>query len=681
MAELPRYKQQTIRTEVGGREAIRAGSQMISTLADRISSFKGPILQEYAQETEVQAKNEANKAFSEKGLQAEINNEMTVYGRTYTNALTNMHKKKLAIDTGIEFQNLYNKHKNNPLAFNQASDAVYKETLKLLPEHLRAEYAIDFESNKAHYAGQVSQNRIKLDKERDFALTNDLLTQSTEKASRASREGNQSLALYEIDKGIRGLDSALENGTITAEQHRKGIQNIKFQSSTAMFKGINDKHIESGNLTESQDYIDEFRRKDVQGFTDGQREALADDMQSDLNKQIRQEKAMSDANKKEATMLVKDAIKILKTGKKPDDMEAVEQSAIAVSPELQHELQVHNTANNYIRKVDYLSLPEQMAVVNAMESKPTASRVEIEALSQAKKNLTEKMAMAEKDPYSLGAQDGLYEQAGVLLPSQGVQALAQILPIRAKQSSMAQSAYGTQQKLFTDAEAQQYSSWLENPATSIEDKLDLISAIETSVPNDSNSVYSQFMKKGASVFSFAGSMVKKGDRQKAEMMLRGQIILREQPGVVPTDDMNWKLNGTIGNAMRYQGAGSRKALSEATTAYYASLAEQEGKLSKEQAPLSLVKQAVNDVSGGIGMKNEQNYFLPPEATENDVEDWIDGLSEKDFQNVSGVTPKDAVDIINRGQLISVGEGMYQVIFQGKRLMSQDGKPLVMEYTK
>ncbi len=100
------------------------------------------------------------------------------------------------------------------------------------------------------------------------------------------------------------------------------------------------------------------------------------------------------------------------------------------------------------------------------------------------------------------------------------------------------------------------------------------------------------------------------------------------------------------------------------------------------APLGLVKQAVNDVTGGVGMKNEQNYFLPPGVTDSDdVDDWIENLTSEDFPNVSGVTADEAVDIVNRGQIISVGEGKYQVIYQGRRLTSTDGTALVLEYTK
>ena len=681
MAELPRYRGGSVKPQAGGTELLKEQSRMFSSLSDRIDSFASQAVKQYAQDTAVQAKKDAEQAFTQKGMKAKINEDMTVYGQTYSNALINMHKKRLAIDTGVSVQKAFQENEDNPLGYEEATKEIYNKTAELLPEQLRADYAIDFEANKAHYIGQVHNNRIKLDKEKDIALTNELYIQSTDSATRASRDGNHELALYEMNKGILALNSALDNKTITAERHRKGVEDIKFNTSTSMFKGVNDRHIEDNDVQGSQDFIDSFRTSAPEGFNDAQRERLADEMQGDLNQKIKQDNAVAGAAKAEATIAVGDAKKIFDSGKKPDNYDQVKLAAGIVTPKLKHEFEVSEQAYSIVQKVNYLTLPEQMAVVNEAESKPDASRVEIEALAQAKKNLSKKMAMAEKDPYSLGVQDGLYEQSGVLIPSQGLEAIHQILPSRAAQSKIAASAYGTTPKLFTDAEAQRYSAWLDSPDTSISDKLDFIDALEISIPSESGLVYNQLLKKGSSVFAFAGSMVRKGDRQKAEMMLRGQIIQREQPGVVPVKDMQWKLNGVIGNALRYQGGGSRKALSEASTAYYAALAEQEGELSAEEAPLSLVKQAVNDVTGGVGEMNDQNYFLPPQATEDDVEDWVDNLTTKDFEDIGGITPEDAVDLMQRGQLISVGEGKYQVIFQGKRLTSQDGTPFVMEYTK
>ena len=141
---LPRYKPQRVKPDLGGTAGQQAQVQAFDSLSDRINTFQSMKISEYAQETEVKAKQDAETAFATRGLQAQVNKDMTVYGQTYTNALSNMHKKQLAIDTGVAIENSYNKNKNNPIAFQTESEAIYAETSEMLPDHLKADYAIDF---------------------------------------------------------------------------------------------------------------------------------------------------------------------------------------------------------------------------------------------------------------------------------------------------------------------------------------------------------------------------------------------------------------------------------------------------------------------------------------------------------------------------------------------------------
>ena len=678
MAELPRYRSKQIAPQGGGGVAQRATSQMFGTLADRIEGFRGAAVQELAQATEVEAKQDAQEAFSQRGMQAEVNNDMTVYGQAYSNALTNMHKKRLAIDTGENFKDIYENNKSNPVAFQKATDEAYKSTVELLPENLRAEYAIDFEANKAHYSGQVNSNRIKLDKEKDLALTNELFTQSTENASRASRDGNHDLALYEINKGTKALDSALENRTISAEQHRKGIADIKHTSSKALFKGVNDKHVSGGDLQGSQDFIESFRTSDVPGYTDEQRESLADEMQTDLNRQIKQDTVTNKAAKAQGTVVVKDAIKVYKAGKKPDNIEEAYEAATLVSPAQVHELRVAEQAYNIIQKVGDKTLPEQRGIINAIEAEPDASRVDIEALNQAKKDLSDKMALAEKDPYSLGAQEGLYEQTAPITPFEGIENLA----IRSQQADMTEAAYGTAPKLFTDAEAQQFTSWLENPETSISEKLDFISQVEEFAPDKSTAVYDQFMKKGSSVFAYAGSMVSEGKRDVAYGILHGQQTMRAVGQQDYLREYRITLSSKIGNAMFYNTDNQAKeSLIDSALAYSVYLAEQKGDMTNLKGVSE--RKGISDLTNGIHKRNGQDLFLPQNATDDDFDEWIDErVSVDDFKDVAGITPEQAMSLLSgsKSRVVSSNPGKYTIYDRmGKILKNKDGSLLELEY--
>lgn len=680
---LPRYNPSEVRA-VTGASAIpaQAEAQTWQTLSNKLDQWSGTLFQQGVTQREKEAKKDAESAFMNEGTNAKITEDYTIYGQSYNTSLRALQAKQISIDTNNSLQKYFESSPDNAQSFINQAEAYYKGALKEMPEDLKAEYAIDFEAKKSSYLAKVRANEKIKNDDIKLSVGNDFYKQQYNLATQASRDGSYKLAITEAQKAEENLTDLRDSGLITYVQYEKQVDVLYKSVADAKYQGENDRLIEDNNLEGSQKYIDKFRKTTNKLYSDEEREKLADEMQAALNAKIRQNKLNNDANKAEADILVTDAIKIYNSGKKPNNIEDIIMSSTLVTPKKRHDLKVAEKAYSIIRKVDYLTLPEQQAYINAMEAKPNANIEEVDALAQAKKNISEKLRMAEKDPYSLGVQDGIYEQAGVLIPSQGLGALVQNLPTRVKQSLIEESAYGTPRKLFTDAEVQQYSAWLNSPTTSINEKLDFIETLENTIPGNSSIVYKQLNEKGASIFSFAGSMIKKGDRQKAEMMLRGQVILREQPGVVPFDDMQWKLNGSIGNALRYQGEGVRKSLSEATTAYYAALAEQEGKLSKENAPLDLVKRAVKDTTGGVAQRNDQSYFLPPGVESgNDVDDWIETLTKDDFKDVIGVTPEQAVEVVNNGQLISVGEGKYNIIYQGRVLKSSNGKPFILEYKK
>ena len=684
MGQLIGYKGQQVQApQVQGvsTPGTQIAQQQFGSLADRLDGFAKSKFQDFERETVAQAEKDAyNDSINGEEFYSE--SVTTAYGRAYNNVASATFASNADLMINKRSDELLLEYENDPVSYDNNMKEFVSGLSKEAPTpELQSVISISGTKLKNNTFGKLSileNNRIKAGQVETFNQEWDL---NVSQIIELRAIGNTADSDLLIGKNKEHLNAMVESGLIAPADAQKRIKETQFNTTNGVAQRDMESLLAEPTLENAEKYL-QAELSQERGDMDVEENAKHQASLTRLyNTEYKSREATNGAMKKEASIAVSDAIKIYKSGKEPENYKEVIDSASLVPPKQQHELVVAESAYKIQQKIDYMTLPEQMAIVNAMEAEPGASRIDVDSLAMAKKNLSEKMTLAEKDPYSLGVQDGLYEQAGVLLPSQGSEALSQFLPIRASQSKIAQSAYGTAPKLFTDAEVQQYSAWLDNPNTSISEKIDFIETIESSVPNESELAYRQLQEKGASVFAFAGSMVKKGDRQKAEMMLKGQIILKEQPGVVPFQDMQWKLNGTIGNALRYQGAGSRQALSEASTAYYAALAEQEGKLSKESAPLALVKQAVQDVTGGVGMKNDQNYFLPPQATEDDVEDWLDELTVKDFEDVSGITPDDALDLMQRGQLISVGEGKYQVIFQGKRLMSTDGIPLIMEYTK
>jgi hypothetical protein len=110
-------------------------------------------------------------------------------------------------------------------------------------------------------------------------------------------------------------------------------------------------------------------------------------------------------------------------------------------------------------------------------------------------------------------------------------------------------------------------------------------------------------------------------------------------------------------------------------ALYAAYADETGKTDKNY---NGAKKVVDDLTGGIGKQNGQNYFLPKGKTEDDVEDYIDELDRTSLPELFGMTQANGISIIKKGQLISSGQNKYRVRYQGKYLKTIDNKFYEME---
>jgi hypothetical protein len=683
MAELPRYKAPRPTPQTGGGIAQRAKAQMFGTLADRIDVFAGIAIDRYAKETEVQAKQDAEQAFAQRGMQAKVNEEMTVYGQTYTNALNNMHKKQLAIDTGVKFEETYNKFKNNPVAFKEATDEMYNKTSELLPDRLKAEYAIDFEANKAHFAGQVNNNRIKLDKEKDLALTNELFLLSTQNASKASREGNFDLALYEMDKGEKALKSSLEAGTITAEQHRKGVADIKFASSTAMFKGINDKHIQDGDLQGSNDYIESFRTSDVEGYTDEQREKLADEMQRDLNAEVKSNKADKVDYKERANLVIKKVNEIRAIGKEPPAALVKEAEALKPYASLskQDEYEVQDEAYEFMKKFDDKTIAEKEAIYAELESVDIIDSAAVKVRDAIKKNIAFTKSMAKKDPQTLSVMRGDSKPLVPMGVADGFPGILRELGNRAKNQTKNKIEYGKNAtQLFTDGEASEWSAYLESADTPISEKIDFIEMIVTTAPTKVDAVMQQLRKKGASVFTYTASLTVEGKEDIAVGVLRGQELLRTIGNQDYIKEFRKTILSKVGNAFVKGNADDMKSLVDSSLAYSVFLAEQRGDITDLKGKQE--RSVLSDITNGLHSINRQDFFLPDNTTKDEFEEWRDEtLSPEDFKNVAGMTPDQALLFIrgNRVRITSVGNNRYAFYdTMGNVLQDSNKNPIILE---
>ncbi|WP_244434347.1 hypothetical protein [Agrobacterium tumefaciens] len=184
----------------------------------------------------------------------------------------------------------------------------------------------------------------------------------------------------------------------------------------------------------------------------------------------------------------------------------------------------------------------------------------------------------------------------------------------------------------------------------------------------------------------AGALV--GDNPAvAEGILRGQMLLKENPNLAPkkTDDNSLAIDEKL--PIQAFAAGqevSRQFLLESATARYADLSHQAGDTSGEFNDTRM-QQAVDEVTGGVADMNGYSVIVPRYGMTQD--DFDKRLSQLTDDDLSGVVAKNgsavrARDVRDQGRLRAVADGRYLVEFgrpdAPMYATKQDGSAFVLD---
>jgi hypothetical protein len=184
----------------------------------------------------------------------------------------------------------------------------------------------------------------------------------------------------------------------------------------------------------------------------------------------------------------------------------------------------------------------------------------------------------------------------------------------------------------------------------------------------------------------AGALV--GDNPAvAEGILRGQMLLKENPNLAPkkTDDNSLAIDEKL--PIQAFAAGqevSRQFLLESATARYADLSNQAGDTTGEFNDTRM-QQAIDEVTGGVVDMNGYSVIAPRYGmTQDDFDKRLSQLTDNDL---SGVIAKNgsavrARDVRDQGRLRAVADGRYLVEFGRPEApmyaTKQDGSAFVLD---
>lgn len=682
--QLQGYQIQAVTPSVGGTAPTMAAqaSQIVNqSLANRLSEFTGMAQQAAKMEAQDKAVEDAMRDSIE-GKPFYKESVYTAYGQAYNEAASATYAANANIEIQKKSDELSLQHENNPLAYTTAMQSFVDELGKQAPtEALRSTIKIGGTKLNNAVFGNLSQQeniRIKADQLETFKTESQI---NINQIIYAEANGDTASADLLKQKNLVHMNALIKDGVMTPDEAQRVVKNGNYLIRRGTATQNMEKLLEEKSLQNAATLLENFKTQAQQDLDVEEQEIIYSELNRLFSNEVKNRKALEVEKKEYATEQVDYAIKTMKAGLTYDNMK----EAIAVLPYAskvkQREFQIQVAAKRSVDQFNYASLPEQEKILAEAQASGMvgANIVDVEVLSRIESNLKERKAKATKDPISLSVAEGLNQPTQSMGVSNGIQGILQTMPQRMKMRRSNMLEYGDEaNKVFTDAEAAQWSAYLESPKTSSDEKISFIKAL----PQDAlKPALSQLQKKDAFVLSFVGGLVNEGKEETAKKVLRGQTILQELKGVVDMETVTWKAYGDIGNAMQFSETGDRQSLINSVIALSAAEAEEKGTLNKGWTGADM-KKSISSLTNGVAKRNNQSYFLPENTTEDDIEDWIDSPSFKNnLPEIPGFTKEQVVRIIQDGCLVSTGNGTYAVKEKdtNRFLMQEDKKPLQLKY--
>ena len=675
---LPRYNPSEARLQTGAGIAENAQAQTWQTLSNKLDQWSGYAYKQGADARDKQGKTDAEQAFLGEGKNAKITEDYTIHGQSYNNSLKALQAKQVSLDTNNSLRGYFEENIESEAGFLNQAESYHKGAIKEMPEYLRAEYSIDFEAKKANYVAKVRTNEKKKNDDIKLATGNDFHKQQFSLATQASRDGSPKLAMVEAEKAEANLTDLKDARLISAVEYEKQVDKLYKGVADAKFQGENDRLIETNDVQGSQKYITNFRKTKNTLYTDEERESLADEMQTQLNKKLVALRANDKKDEENATLILKSVLETKKSGGTSVYSEDEIKSAMKLSTskqtvfDLETQFQIEKNAPGWRG----LSLTEKEDIVTRLKtSKRTPASQEL--INQMESDLKETSQRVKNDVVGLAIEQGVIPQPNIgMSASDGIDSL--IEGINQIDTHTIKETYGDNAtNLLTKEDANSWKNFFEAPGNVIE-KVDYISRIASLSPTKAKAVYNQIAGKDAPTFGFVANLVTSGNKDAAIVALKGKNsgIKLENPNVFKSE-VDKKLAGVYSHDI----TGTILNRNSIGIINYNKGIVSEG---SEQLDAS---EAVEATFGTVETYNGKDVLIPRGIEKGDFEDWLGNL--KTVINDSLATEiADSISFFGAKtvQIHTVGNGKYKVYktnngkgyyVEGK----ENGQPLILDYYK
>jgi len=673
----------------------------ISNLGETIrkAAMVGVESQLKKKETEMIEQGSRDALFSQqKGLDPELK-EVGVFGRLDRAYNAGVEKTYLAsIYNDIESEALLAlndpKLKSDPMALSDALSAARQGMVEnVLPQvstqvNEQWQATIDKAVQKSRLSAQqkqIEESNAEFDTTSEIALN---------KATENFIDGDFQSGLKDLQVFNDTQDALVENGAIServAEQRKQNARDSVIQSGhLGTIKEVltDNPTMETVNAAYSE--VVNIDKSDIQDMDALQKQAMVDSLYARVNAAA----ATLNGKKTNIKNMVSDAVAVHKKGQDFKGYQDLEEKVIELGLDdqlgiLKESKRQKDVTRSFMQK----SLNQQEATVEQL--KQTAkSKNDLDLYERLSAAAAETKKALEDRPMEFATEIGLIEPLSPLdLSEDGIDVF---LKKRQEQAEIIKGNYklgGVSPLTSTETD------FLVNTMTqgTASQSLGVLEAINDNLsPSESNAVYSQMSKKGASQFAVAGTMAQQTRYTVAENILKGRQLRIEDSNILPGKaDVDMAVNSSF-DVVYSNNVTMRNAMSESVKSVYATLAQQDGDFSGVMNQ-DRWDDAVNMVTGGIitydavGLSfnsSADNSVIEapyPNATASDFKDMLMDLTPDRVREMGGVmgfnddeSLKRFVDNLPESKFESRGSGRYTVEVGGLSFLNSEGQPFILD---
>ncbi len=650
-------------TGSGGVTASRVATSSIQSLAQRLETFEGRAFKQAGEQASQEAIEQAAKD-DINGAEFHKESIHTVYGKAYNDTRSASYTANAELDLNNRSGQIAEQFQNDPEGYRKAMQA-YTDTLKSdapTPE-IQSVIAITGKKLNNYAFGKLTiakNTQIKETQKEEYSQS---ISLGVGQLVNALSIGDTKTAELLRDKMEKQSTTMIEGGVIEPDEYLKIKDIAEYQTKRGVLENNLNDLIVAGKLEEAQDLVFGFNEKIPEDLSPTQysniKTSLNKTFSRAINKKSGIDKAVIESNK----ISVNEAIKILKSGDTPENLDTADNVVGTLSLTKQREYDVAKKVQGIVSQYETKTLKEQELALETLEADKNVNILEKEVMDGIKEIYNQKLKLAKNDPITYGASTGIeieplsFEDLGGL-------------PTRISQAKAISKDTGQPVKILSSDEATQASTMLNSLDTTIEAKLGYIQEITQYSGDDADIMFNQIANKGAKNFGFVGHLSIMGNADAATFALKG---FKQDIKVDTTTklDITNSLSGIFENPKDFN------LIQQGVFDYMKGRAiDGEEELTAEDVLTSTL--------GTIKNYNGQNTILPYGMDEDTFEDYMDSVVIKgktkltealnnltDFWSPSGTV-----------QLHYAGSGKYYIYSpnngNGFYEEGEDGKALILE---